>query len=100
MAVSDDRVAFGLWNRIIPSRIEWIAAQDAPDCQPTPLERPVFIDCLIPIMGARRIKPAGVGRQRSRECGLVQPDDRQDDQAREVAWPEREIPQPGFRLDW
>jgi hypothetical protein len=50
-----------LWDWVNTSRVERVAPQDAPGSQQAPLYQAVFIDGLIPVMGAGRIETAGVG---------------------------------------
>jgi len=53
---------------------EGLASKDAPRCHPTALNQAVLGNCLVAIMGARRVKTACISRQSRRDDALIKSD--------------------------
>lgn len=86
-----------LRNRIKSAGVKGIAPQNTPDCHRNTTNRTVFIYCLISIMRARRIKPAGIGRKQAGKSHLIAPYHSQADKPGKIQELKRQIPQTRFR---
>jgi hypothetical protein len=85
-----------LWDRIVAPGIEWITSQDAPARHERTFDGAVFIHSLITVMRAGGIKTTSVFRQTARECHLIEPDQREDGDARPIDQRTRHIAQTRF----
>lgn len=50
-------------HRVVTTRIEWITAQHPPECHQASFNQPMLINSLVAVMGAARVKAAGIDRQ-------------------------------------
>jgi len=63
-----------LGNGVETTGVEWVTAQNPPDCHDGASEYAVFINGLIPIMGAGWIEAAGICGHGTRESHLIYTD--------------------------
>ena len=85
-----------LWYGIIPARIKRVTAQYPLYRHPTSLDRAVFINRLVAIMRAARIKPTCVRRQSARDRILISPYEQQQNILRKIEKINLKIPQSGL----
>jgi hypothetical protein len=69
------RVAAGLLDGIVPARVPWVTSGKTTQGLKKPSCQSVSIDCLVGIIGARRVEPAG-GRKEPGDGALIDPEER------------------------
>ncbi len=74
-----------LWYWVVAARVERLTANDAPYCQPTALEQSILGNCLVAIVGAGWLEAAYLKRYRPGYRSLVEANQCQSRQTRQVA---------------
>src|SRR3972149_8880679 len=69
------RVAAALWPGVVPARMPWVTSGKTPQGPKKPSCQSVSTDCLVGIIGARRVEPAARGEEPG-DGALIDPEER------------------------